>query len=108
MELLSAAIKAEGININNSEFLITQYADDTTLTLSDDIDSVNQALYPIHEFANCSGLKANFDKTQAVWIGAKRGCGETQDTQMNITWNLEGNFKLPASMLQLCMIITGT
>jgi hypothetical protein len=39
VELLSAALKfnpkIKGISINNSEFLISQYADDSTLSLAD-------------------------------------------------------------------------
>ena len=45
-------------------------------------------------FGECSGLKANFEKTQAVWIGAKRGCGEEIRTVEPIIWNHEGKFKL--------------
>ena len=44
MELLSAALKfnpkIKGISINNSEFLISQYADDSTLSLANDENSL--------------------------------------------------------------------
>ena len=80
VELLSAALKAhteiQGLVINNSEYLISQYADDSTLILGDDEKSLNVALHIIDCFADCSGLLANFDKTQVLWFGAKRGCGE--------------------------------
>jgi hypothetical protein len=36
--------KIKGISINNSEFLISQYADDSTLSLADDENSLNEAL----------------------------------------------------------------
>lgn len=78
MELLSAALKfnpkIKGISIINSEFLISQYADDSTLSLADDENSLNEALNMISLFSICSGLRANFDKTQVVWIGVRRGC----------------------------------
>ena len=80
VELLSAAIKfnpnIKGIKINDSEFLISQYADDSTLALGDDVLSLKSALKCIENFGQCSGLRANFTKTQAVWIGGKRGCGD--------------------------------
>ena len=38
--------------------------------------SLNHALEVVELFFTCSGLRANFDKAQAVWIGARRGCGE--------------------------------
>jgi hypothetical protein len=79
VELLSAALKfnpkIKGISINNSEFLISQYADHSTLSLADDENSLNEVLNMISLFSICSGLRANFDKTQVVWIGARQGCG---------------------------------
>lgn len=50
------------MNINNTEYLINQYADASALMLADDL----------YSFANSSGLRANFDKTRAVWIKMKR------------------------------------
>ena len=51
VELLSAAIKfhpnINGIKIDDSEFfLISQYADDSTLILEDDTQSLNHANFP--------------------------------------------------------------
>jgi hypothetical protein len=47
VELLSAALKfnakIKGISINNSEFIISQYADDSALPLADDENSLNEA-----------------------------------------------------------------
>ena len=98
IELLSAAIKFDpdikGVLLENSEYLITQYADDSTLILGDDSKSLQKALHIIALFGQCSGLKTNFDKSQAVWIGAKRGCGEEIRTKENIAWNHQGKFKL--------------
>ena len=97
MELLSAALKfnpkIKGISINNSEFLISQYADDSTLSLADDENSLNEALNMISLFSICSGLRANFDKTQVVWIGARQGCGLELKTHTDIEWNHSGSFK---------------
>ena len=80
VELLSATIKynpnIKGIKINDSEYLISQYADDSTRALGDDVLSLKSALKCIENFGHYSGLRANFTKTKAVWIGGKRGCGE--------------------------------
>jgi hypothetical protein len=70
VELLSAALKfnpkIKGISINNSEFLISQYADDSTLSLAVDEKSLNEALNMISLFSFSSGLRANLNKTQVV------------------------------------------
>lgn len=98
LELLSAAIKFEpdvkGIIINNSEYLISQYADDSTLILDDDARSLAKSLYLIDIYGECSGLNTNFDESQAVWIGMKRGCGVEIETEHNLSWNHQGKFKL--------------
>ena len=98
VELLSASIKfnpnIKGIKLNDAEYLISQYADDSALTLADDLDSLNSTLDCLESFAHCSGLRTNFNKTQAIWIGVKRGCGEEYKTNQNLLWNHEGKFKL--------------
>ena len=57
--------------------MISQYADDSTIILEDDEKSLNVTLEMLYDFSDCSGLRAKFDKTEAIWIGAKRGCVET-------------------------------
>ena len=98
LELLGAALKIDpevnGIKINNSEYLLMSYADDATLMLQDDRISLNKSLYLINSFSECSGLTANFEKTEAIWIGAKRGCGEEIQTDKTLKWNHEVCFKL--------------
>ena len=64
------------------------------MLLKGDERSLNTTLDIIKLFAECSGLRANFDKTEAVWIGAKRGCGEDLHTNKTILWNHTGHFKL--------------
>ena len=75
VELLSAALKAhpdiQGLVINNSEYLISQYADDSTLLFADDEKSLNTALNIIDNFTECSGLQANFDKPKHYGSGQK-------------------------------------
>jgi hypothetical protein len=69
-EFLSAAPKnhpdIQGIYIHNSEYLISQCTDDSTIILEDDETSLNATLELLNYFSNCSGLRANFE---AIWIG---------------------------------------
>ena len=63
--------KIKGIKMNNKDFILTQYADDTTVILDSSEDSLTETLYELEEFAKRSGLKVNFSKTHVVWIGSK-------------------------------------
>ena len=58
-------IKAE---IDQTEWKISQYADDTTLFL-DDEHSLSLVIQIIKMFTKCSGLKINKDKSEAIYIG---------------------------------------
>ena len=61
----------KGIVINDKEHKLSQYADDTLFLLDGTSKSLNATLNVLYEFAQFSGLKVNFDKTHAVWIGVK-------------------------------------
>ena len=63
---LKAHPDIQGLVINNLEYLISQYADDSTLVFGDDEKSLNTALDIVDRFAGCSGLRANFHKTQVL------------------------------------------
>jgi hypothetical protein len=73
VEILAHAIRTNpsinGITIDDQEFKISQYADDTCLFLSNEM-SLQNALQIFELFAKCSGLKVNTDKSEAIWIGA--------------------------------------
>ena len=58
-----------GIVIYDKEHTLSQYADDTLFLLDGTSKSLNATLNVLYEFAQFSGLKVNFDKTHAVWIG---------------------------------------
>ena len=74
MEILSVILKNDpiisGIKFNDSEYLASQYADDTSLTLEDDSVSLERCLQIFDKFCDCVDLRANIDKTQAVWFWA--------------------------------------
>ena len=68
LELLAAALKNDkditGVQIENSEFLLSQYADDSSLILDDNPHSLEKSLLVLSLFSECSGLKVNLDKTE--------------------------------------------
>ena len=55
--------KIRGITVNDSEFKISQFADDTSIFLDGSDESLNNTLEELDKFAKISGLKINFDKT---------------------------------------------
>ena len=98
VECLSAAMKInpdiKGIKIDQTEYLMNQYADDTTIILDGSVSSLEGTLNTLKKFENCSGLKINIDKTNAVWIGSKRQSREKLLHNLKLKWNWEGKFKL--------------
>ena len=52
--------------------------------LDDNEVSLNQAMNLVEHFVSYSGLRANFDKTQAVRVEARRGCGVEYKTNKPI------------------------
>lgn len=75
VEILAIAIRQNknirGIKIGETEFKISQLADDTTCFLSDE-ESGYEVLNIMQRFYKLSGLKINLNKTEAIWIGSKR------------------------------------
>ena len=61
----------KGITIDDTEFLISQYADDTSLILDGSPESLGASLYLLQKYSDMSGLKMNLEKTKVVWIGKK-------------------------------------
>lgn len=60
-----------GEKINDIEYKVGQYADDTFLTLDGSNRSLQEAMSLFKQFETCSGLRANMDKTLAVSLGSK-------------------------------------
>ena len=83
----------KGIVIGNSEYKMTQFADDTTLILDGTTNSLEAALNILEIFGSISGLKVNTEKTQIVWIGKKKHSKEKIACK-SYTWTTVTNFKL--------------
>ena len=74
-ELMNAAIKnytsINGIKINNSEYLLSQYANDSSRILDGCDDSLRKYLYILEKFSECAGLNANLEKLKPYGLGQK-------------------------------------
>lgn len=96
-EFLAAKIRKnkaiKGITINNTEFLISQYADDTSIILDGTEQSLNQTLSELERFSRISGLNVNFDKTQLVWMGSEKYSTRSIKTKWKLCWG-KTTFKL--------------
>ena len=90
VEVLGKAIRAntniKGITVNKTEIKLSQYADDTTLILNGNQDSLSAALDTINSFGKSSGLKLNEKKTEALWIGSMKGKKEKLSPEKNFKW----------------------
>ena len=73
-----------GISIDDTEFKISQLADDTTVFLSD-FQSVERVLNAIKDLEPLSGLKLNFEKTVAKTIGSLKHAD--YNGKANICWS---------------------
>ena len=80
VELLAVAIRScsniNGTKIDSKEFKMVQYADNLTAFVSD-IRSAQDLFKLLDQFEKCSGLKVNYTKTEAMWIGSSRKNSET-------------------------------
>ena len=74
----------KGINIHGIEHLISQYADDTSLTLDATEMSLKNTLLVLKFYADASGLRVNMEKTKVIWFGSKKG----SETKLCESWNL--------------------
>ena len=91
VEILGNAIRnhdqIKGISILDSECKISQYVDDTTLILDGSYTSMQQSFSLLDSFAEISGLKVNYDKTEALWIGSMRLHKRVIAAFQHITWS---------------------
>ena len=86
VEILAEAIRNKrditGIKIQDTEFKLSQYADDTTLILDGSEESLKASLTLIEAFGKMSGLKLN----EALWIGSKTNCKQKFCLGKNFQW----------------------
>lgn len=86
VELLSNSIRArndiKGIQVGNREIKLSQYADDTTSFCKDE-SSLGRLLELLDIYSDCSGLKLNRSKSEAMWLGKH---ANRTDTPFEINW----------------------
>ena len=63
----------KGTPVEGSDFKISLLADDSTCFLDGSCDSFNHLFTTLNRFAKCSSCKINLSKSNAIWIGAKKG-----------------------------------
>ena len=92
-EVLSHMIKKDkdikGILINNKEFKLSQYADDTQIFLDGTEITLRKTLEKLNTFYLMSGLKLNIDKTKAIWIGSRNKSNRRLCKEYKLDWNQE-------------------
>ena len=72
-EMVRGNTRIKGIMVTDSEFKLSQYADDTTFLLDGSEVSLRHSLLTLKLYASFSGLNINMDKTKVVWIGSMKG-----------------------------------
>ena len=90
VEILGNAIRncdqIKGICVLDAECKISQYAEDSTLILDGSEKSMQQSFSLLDSFASISGLRVNYEKTEALWIGAMRFQRRKIAAFKNISW----------------------
>ena len=82
-----------GIIIDNKEYKISQYADDTQLFLNGSENSLREALDVLQKFYEMSGLKINVEKTKAIWKGSLSSSPTRLCHNYTLDWT-QGPFKI--------------
>ena len=59
-------------DIYDKECKVCQYADSTTLILNGSQSSIERSFLLLDAFAQVSGLKVNYEKTEALWISTHK------------------------------------
>jgi len=85
IDTLAAVIRTsiiKGIKLDLEEWKLVQYADDLTLFLSD-LTSAQKLFKLLDRFGKLSGLKVNYTKTEAMWIGL---CRDRPNRPLSLKW----------------------
>ena len=90
-EILACRIREDQdlkpIKIDDTEFKISQFADDTTFLLNGDKESFEKLFNHLNLFGNVSGLKLNHDKTNNIWLGSESDSKARWLPHLNMSWN---------------------
>ena len=90
-EILSHIIREKrdirGIEIHGEESKVSQYADDTTLIVSEDLQSIVNIIRVLKWFKSVSGLDINKEKTKVVKLGASRDNNIPWQGKFGFNWS---------------------
>ena len=105
VEILGNAIRnhnqIKGICVLGTECKLSQYADDTTFILDGSDNSVHQSFSLLDSFATISGLRINYEKIEALWIGSSRLQRRVIPGFQHIMWPANKVKALESGSLQL-------
>ena len=82
----------KGIPIEDYDLKISLYADDSVCFLDGSHDSFVHLFDTFDKFARCSGCKINLLKSEAIWIGCKKGSSECPFSNRGLIWK-QNQFK---------------
>ena len=74
------------MKIEDVEFKLTQFADDTTLILNGSQHSLQSALTTLEIYGSISGLNMNKEKTKLIWIGRKKISKDKLKVSTDLEW----------------------
>ena len=78
--------EVRGIRINETEFKLSQYADDTQIFLDGSKESMEKLMSILQTFYRMSGLKVNEEKTKALWVGSMSKSHKQICPEYNLDW----------------------
>ena len=76
----------KGIPVEGCELKISLLADDSTCFLDGSCDSFNHLFNTLNRFAKCSGCNISLSKSNAIWIGAKKGSQFFPFSNQGLIW----------------------
>ena len=79
----------QSIKINNRDFKLCQFADDTQIFLDGTKKSLSETMNNLNPYYTMAGRKINVEKTKSIWIGS----------MSNSERNFYRNFKVVRSFL---------
>ena len=80
-----------GIEVGGKEYLVSQYADDTSLTLDASELSLKTTFKILKFYADASGLQVNIEKTKVIWLSSLKDSNNRICSEHNLSWE-KGSF----------------
>lgn len=89
-EILAALIRnnkdINGIKVGNTKYILSQYADDTSILLDGTQKSLEKCMQVLKLYADVSGLCINMEKTKVVWIGSEKNSNRKFCEDYKLCW----------------------